>query len=74
MTCGSKLAGHTSSTVPADRSNAVRTSVAAELGSADYKHCTEQLQRPVLASLPFNQLSSADTAGTALSQKLLMTS
>ncbi|KAL3146694.1 hypothetical protein ABBQ32_000919 [Trebouxia sp. C0010 RCD-2024] len=75
MTCGSKHAGHASSAVPADVCNAVRTSAAAaELGSADANQPKQQLQRPVLASLPSNQLSSVDAAGTVLLQHLLMTS
>ena len=68
MTCGGQHAGHTSSAVPVGVCNAVQTSaVAAELRGADSNQSRQQLQRPVLASLPSNQLCSADPAGTVLS-------
>ena len=69
MACGSiQGTGHISSVVPSCAFHAVQTdAVVAELENADCNPPREQPQRPVLASLPSNQLLDAATAGTALS-------
>lgn len=63
--------GQTSSAAPAGIANAVQTiAMAAEFSTADCNHSKQQLQRPVLASWPSNQLSSAHAAGTAPASRL----